>query len=125
MEHAEHEVIGSKATEPNSNIATSQYTFPLPQDLQRSIIQLIEDSEEEVFQQIVQLQTLAEVSKEFYMLIAQRLAEESRKQGLKVIPKLLEIEKNKIGLVGILHRYPKYYFELIVNFSVINYLFQG
>lgn len=106
MEHAEHEVIGSKATEPNSNIATSQYTFPtLPQDLHKYIIQLIEDSEEEVFQQIVQLQALAEVSKEIYLLIAQRLAEESRKQGLKFIPKLLEIEKNKIGLVGILHRY--------------------
>ena len=105
MEHAEHEVIGSKATEPNSNIATSQYTFPtLPQDLHKYIIQLIEDSEEEVFQQIVQLQALAEVSKEIYLLIAQRLAEESRKH-LKFIPKLLEIEKNKIGLVGILHRY--------------------
>lgn len=97
----------------------------LPRDLWRAIIRIIEDDNPlecgNPFTQMVAFQTLAGVSKEFYRLIAERLADESQKQGLEYIPKLLQHEQNKIGVVGTLHRY---YSGELIGFLLINFRFK-
>jgi len=80
-------------------------TIPtLPQDIWRIIITIIEHSDNELIDQLIHYQTLAEVSKELNQLIWQKLAEECIKQWPTFVPKLINVKRDNIGLVGIFQR---------------------